>query len=584
MWLSGSAIGLDAAMVRWVAVAVALLVAAMLSALAWRATGPRRELAVALMIGAITIVPSVNTALASLGLVLASVCAIGAAWLLARVRPPRWLRRLRAWLMRMPRARFDTGVSLAFLAIAITLSFALFDGYAVVQDSQAQIFHAEILATGRWVAPSPPSPLAFHADHVITEPAFYSQYPPGHIVALVPFVLLGAPWLAAPVLGMLGVLALGRLARTIYGERTARRAMLLALASPFVVLMSAEAMSHVTTLVLTAVALDALVRWAKDGALSHALVLGVAMGAHLLTRPVTAACITIPMAAYALAALRTHRRVGSALLAASVALALGALLLAWNQVTNGDPLTMGYVVRWGPNHTFGFHDTPWGDPHTPAVGVEHTLSNLTGWNVFLLGGPLPALALAALGALRDRARRETWLLVGIPASILVVHFFYFFQDLCFGPRYLYEASVGGLLLASRGLGALPSLLAHARLPRPHPATLAGLAWAFSLALFWPPLLREYHHGYCPRGRVVDTTMAVLERAHVPGAVLVMTDQPFEWSFYVDDPDLTERVIYAIDRGDEENMALRCAMREREAWLLRGGDFRALPRPACPPHP
>src|SRR5690606_13780927 len=113
--------------------------------------------------------------------------------------------------------------------------------------------------------------------------------------------------------------------------------------------------------------------------------------------------------------------------------------------------------RWGPEHTIGFGVAPWGPVHTPVRGLAQTLSNLDAWNLFLLGGPLPASLLIAIGVARDHRRAIVRALAACPVLVLGLYFFYFGQDLTFGPRYLYESSLFGLLMISRAVGWMPSL-------------------------------------------------------------------------------------------------------------------------------
>jgi len=48
----------------------------------------------------------------------------------------------------------------------------------------------------------------------------------------------------------------------------------------------------------------------------------------------------------------------------------GGGLLLYNAWMNGGPLTFGYEVQWGAIHGLGFHEAPFGPPHTPVRGVE----------------------------------------------------------------------------------------------------------------------------------------------------------------------------------------------------------------------
>lgn len=560
-WLDGHQLGAEApellrasATLGWGGAAIVLC------ALGWARRSP---LALAGAIGALCAIPSRDTAGASAAMLIATIGWVGLSAAPIEVRA---FRRMRVGYLRGRRAP-DLAIAISVALACAALSWILFDATPVIQDSQAQVLHARILASGRLFAPAPPSPEHFLADHVITSPAFYSQYPPGHIAVLA--IAAVAPWIANPVLGGLAILAIGGLARELHGERTARRAILMAALSPFVLLMSSEAMSHASGIVCFAFLAWALARWRRTGSIRDALLAGIAAGALVLVRPLTALGLGAPLAIVALGSARG--RIASLALMAIAAIAVSSLLLAWNAATNGSPWLMGYTVRWGPSHSLGFGMAPWGAPHTPARGIEHTLSRLSAWSLFLQGGPVPALALVVLGMIRDRRDALARALIAAPIGVLAIHFFYFFQDLTFGPRYLYEASAGAFVLAARGLPWIRRLAP--RLPVARGVTVALL---LSWALFWPPLIHEYYSGFCPRGGIVDRA----RHAIGSGKALVFVDGAYERAFFAVDPDLAAPILFARDLGDERNDALRCAMPEREAWLERRGELRRLAPIAC----
>jgi hypothetical protein len=575
MWLDAARLGLSPEDTRALAAGLVVLAAAASVAGALR-TGARR-LAVALGLGWVCALPSEDDTHLSLAVVLGTLASVAAIAILSRagVGAPRGLRVLRAWLFRASDARFDLAMGLAVTSITVGLSYAMFDWEPVVQDSQAQLFHARIFLRGHLVAPSPPSPAHFLADHVIVEPAFYSQYPPGHTALLALGEALGVPFLVNPALGAATLLLLRRVGEALFDRRTGRRAALLALASPFVLWMSSEAMNHATALVLVLLGMLSLARTSSTGRAGWSLLAGAALGGVLLVRPVTAIALGLPLGLWTLRELRGRPALLVPMLASSAA--MGALLLAFNAATNGDPLLMGYLVRWGPSHSLGFHPSPWGAPHTPWRGLDHTLSNLDGASVFLWGGAFPGLALVALGALRERARPLTWALVAMPLAVLVIYFFYFFQDLTFGPRYLYEASPTFFLLGARGLRALREEALRAA-PRRAERTLAHATLVAALVPFLhflPALFHQYQVGYCPRGHVVERA----ERAIPTGRALVFVDGAYERAFFRVDPWLEARILYARDL-DAANDALRCAMSDREAWLARGDELERLPAIDC----
>ena len=79
--------------------------------------------------------------------------------------------------------------------------------YARVHDEASYLLQAQTFAHFRWVNPSPPIPAFFEQYHVFVEPAFFSKYPPGHGLLMVPGVWLGLPALVPMLLhGVAGAL------------------------------------------------------------------------------------------------------------------------------------------------------------------------------------------------------------------------------------------------------------------------------------------------------------------------------------------------------------------------------------------
>jgi hypothetical protein len=180
---------------------------------------------------------------------------------------------------------------------------------------------------------------------------------------------------------------------------------------------------------------------------------------------------------------------------------LPLLPLIWfNAATTGHPLRFGYEARWGVSG-FGFGSSQWGPPHTPLRGLDQSWRNLDALNTYLLEWPFPCLLpLLGLRWLGRRLRRFDLLLGGWALSLLAVHVFYFYQDLCFGPRFLYEATPAVVILLARGLQGLGAAVA------PYWRTTRGAAssrvWrlalfcsAAGLAVNLPVLWKWYSNGF-----------------------------------------------------------------------------------------
>jgi len=236
------------------------------------------------------------------------------------------------------------------------------------------------------------------------------------------------------------------------------------LLSPFFLFMGASFMNHPPTLFFVSLALLAFVRWEETRGARWPLLWGAALGAAFLCRPVCAFATGGAMACFALPEVVRRRRWVDVALAAAGFGALASLLLAFNWATTGDPLLPGYIKLWGASHGLGFHESPWGEPHTPWTGLGDQLLNLSMLNEYLFESPVPGLA--AVGAFfalglgeRRWDRRLLLLFLSLPAA----YFFYWHRDSYLGPRFLHTGLAFLLPLTARAVVGLYGFARRRRL-------------------------------------------------------------------------------------------------------------------------
>jgi 4-amino-4-deoxy-L-arabinose transferase-like glycosyltransferase len=342
---------------------------------------------------------------------------------------------------------------------------------------------------------------------ILADGRWYSQYPPGHALSLLLGVWVGAPWIVNPILGGLAIYAISRLAAELFDPRTARWSGLLALLSPFLMFMSSEFMSHATSLAGITLGYWLFFRSLRTGSLRTAGACGAAMAWALLARPYSTVAMLVPLGLYVAGgwlggrggdptrgrALDGSPRLRSLAVYAAV-IGIGvALLLLYNLGTTGSPTRFGYEELYGASHGVGLGKGSWGPPLTLERGVVQVVRNFSVLHRQLFAWPIGSLWPLLLGlglslafvvrgwkgrdidirAARSETMRELWLLSTI-LSLGAFHAFYWYQDLCFGPRYLYEAMGPIVILSARGLVRLEALGAPLR---PARASSAGVAQA-----------------------------------------------------------------------------------------------------------
>lgn len=359
------------------------------------------------------------------------------------------------WIGGVPSAAFALGVLGTAFVLTNLLSATVFRHRPFSADTTCQLQQAELFAQGRVVGDRAqlPSPVQ-STCLVISERGWYAIQPPGHPFLLMWGVLGNAPWIINPLLGSLSVLLLYGLGRALYDEATGRLAAVLAVGSPYVVLMSSEFMNHATALCGFLLCAWQFVRMAQTGRVRSGIIAGLGLGMVVVTRPLTALGLVAPFLASAVwHAVTRFKTYGRAVLAmAVVVLAFVALYGAYNARTTGSPWVSGYEARYGPGHNPGFHQRSAGRIHTLQRGLDNVLGELNWLQVFAMGWPVPALLLAAAPFLLNRERAGDRLLLASFIGLVVAYVFYgganFFY---FGPRFFYEGLGPLLVLMARGL-------------------------------------------------------------------------------------------------------------------------------------
>ena len=352
----------------------------------------------------------------------------------------------------------------------LAVDLRVLDGIPHAMDEIGQIFQAKIFASGRlWAQPPPLPDLISHFGVITDGGRWRSMWPPGHALAMAPFVAAGALWLYPPVVSALTVVAVFALVSRTDGRTTALLATLLLLSSPWFWSMGASYMSHSTSALLLASFLVCLVR-ARAGGVAAAAGAGLFLGFAAATREADALLLSAPLGALWLMDLREPQK-RRGWLGRSVAIALGLVpglgfLLGTNLIVNGGLFVFGHDVMFKGPYRFGFGPRLPGLLVQPLISPVHTLSEglsmvrdyLAALQLVLFGLGVPSLTLVALSASRRvRDRLGVAALAGL-ALFLGAYAAFPLPMVMFGPRYAY----GGLSLFA-WLGARGILAVHRRL-------------------------------------------------------------------------------------------------------------------------
>ncbi len=463
-------------------------------------------------------------------------------------------------------------------------------GIPHVQDSIAQFFQAKVFAHGFLALPSPDDPEFFERIYVVSESGkWYSIYPPGHALVLSLGVLAGFPFLVNPLISALTVPFFFLFARKHVSPFAARTGCLLLSLSPFYLMMGSGFMNHPTSLFFLTLFLlffmDVSPKAPSFRTRFKIVAAGLFFGMAFLIRPMTALAFLTGSVLWTAIRFRSamKRLVAIALLFVLGTVPPAIFYLTYNAHATGNPFLTGYEKYFGGN-PLGFGKRPWGaEPlgpklpnevfHSPTRGLANTICNLNALNAYLFGWPVPSLLFAFLLFLpwMRRTPFDRWL-IGSCFLVLLVYFFYFFQDYCYGPRFIYETAPLWALLSARGIEACLSRLRSARLLSGHQARGLVFSWLaiFFLIAFstsWVERYNELNDDYWGARKEI----AVMLRAGVEeknAVIFVEDDYDYISAFSFLDPLLDRGWIVVNDCDPEANEAFLHRYREWPVYVLR----------------
>jgi hypothetical protein len=489
-------------------------------------------------------------------------------------------------------------VSALFVFIFTNLfSFFIFNHIPRVHDEIDYLFQAKIFKSGRIYVPSPCAKESFDFSHMINNGQWYSHYTPGYPFLLLLGLLVQAPWLVNPLLAALSIILFYFLGKEIFNSKVGILASVLGALSIWFLVMSSTMMSHTSSLFFTSFFLLFVFRSLKNPSITNGLFAGLGLGMAFLIRPYNAFLLTLPfLLYYAVKIIRNLKKsLKNAAAFVLITLALLSVLLIYNQMTNGHPLRMGYLVSYGEEHSLGFGRTGYtGIPHTPFLGTLRIGESLGALNKYLFGWPLSSF-LALLPLLwiakesKENRKKDMLLATGF-FSMMVGLYFYWGTHVFIGARMFFEVIPILFLLSAHGITELPTLVSRkfGKLSQlmVKKITIGVLIILVAYALFirfpawiWPSDTEWYYKGFANNfagvtPKIHHTLNSIpLERSLI---IMKLLYHPFEsfpngwWSsgFLYDDPFLKENIIYANDKG-ENNIKLFQCFPEREIYFYLG---------------
>ena len=467
------------------------------------------------------------------------------------------------------------------LLATLLISYFVFDQIPHVQDSIAQLFQAKVFASGRLYETSHPLKEFFDYTHIINNGRWYSQYPPGHALFLMIGVLLGIPWAINPLLGALSVLIVFFLGRELHDKKTGLLAAVLTISSPFFLFMSSEFMAHASAMFTIAVFALFFIKTIKYQKYKYAVFAGIALGLCTIIRPYTAFALSLPFLFYGFIVLfkNPKKNLPLFMITGGLVLLFIIVLFLYNQLTNGHPFKFGYTILYGDAHGLGFDKGTWGPPHTFSRGMNNLWTSIKALNLHLFGWPYLSLLPLILLLIIKKLKKWNYIIFLSFVCLALAYIFYWYHDLCFGPRFLYEALPFLVILSARSLLIIPDIISRRiknislRKINVVCGTILALLFMFNIVHTIPLLIKGDEpnfywkdRGYANSYWGVDAYLSKrVQKRNIDNSIIFIRYDypvfPFDsllWygsGFLNNSPDLKNNIIYARHLGAHDTLLM-----------------------------
>jgi hypothetical protein len=471
-------------------------------------------------------------------------------------------------------------LSIFVFAATIMSSFFLYDFVPRVSDEIAQLFQAKIFLSGHLYAASPSLPefFTYAEDNMIVVPKWYCQYPPGFPFLLMIGLGIGSPWIVNPLFAAFSVILVFLLSRELFGRDAAMLSAFLFALSPKVLFTSGSLMNHTAAMFFLLLAITTMIFAVKKQHVLLALYSGLSLGACLNIRTVDAVILFLPVGMYSLIQCLKNRafiKIPAAWLCGFCIMA--GILLYYNYQTNGNPLTLGYMTRWGEqSHNFGFHEVRGGNIHTPLKGLLNSVMQIRLTDKSLLEWPVPASFFILVLLLSGSMAVWDWLLISIILLNIAVYFLWGWVDPLFMGRYYFSSTPYLIMLVARGiicsLSMVIRVVGDRRAEHISAGALLMVLLFFLMAI--PVRVADIYPQYARKDLQVDRRLQknIVQHKIHDALVFIEPQDRHELNvgsgFFMNTLNLASQdIIFAKDLG-KQNTQLLQVFKNRKAFLYR----------------
>ena len=437
----------------------------------------------------------------------------------------------------------------------------------VVQDSAAHLFQAHVFKNFKLYAPAPvlmqeafTGPLDLL---VMKDGKWFGMYFPGYAALMAPAARFNLEWLVSPLLAALTCAMWILYALRWHSRRTAILLGWLLAISPFIVVMSSTVMVFTPELFFASIVIFLMRLCLEKPKLLPLAGLVVGIIGVILVRSFSLLPFLLPVVAYvSFQAIR--RKTIRIPLAILFGFLVGTIALFLYQLkTTGNALQSGYKLEF-PDLGLGFRQYYIGT-HSPLKAIDNASNNLLGLNHWIGGWYSGSLLFVFAFLWKQKLQAWDKLFITGCCFLITFYFFYFYQDLFFGPRFFYSFTPILLLFIARSVTEIsldskfqPQIL----------IPLLVLAILFSVPKTLPAFIKRYDPSKTQAGKLKEQ---IRKNADKP-TIVFLDDNTAQNFVNWNDPFLKSNIVIARDLEEQNLKVQKFFPNHKAVWFRMTSSF------------
>lgn len=445
----------------------------------------------------------------------------------------------------------------------------IYHSQPITTDENAYIFEAKLLAKGRFYSRLPPAREFFRAEQMVLNDKWFSRYPPGHSLVLIPGVLLNFNHLMPIILSSFMIVIiycfLLKLTKSLIVSAIAG---IVTISSPFFIAVSGYCGSHSSFSFFIVLYLFVLYRNIEGKLKNNRLsfFLGLLWSFIFIIRQYSCLLATTPFVCYHLYLCLRYKCYKNLIYFALGSIPLIMLFFLYNYKCTGNPLLQTYSC-YDPEEKLGFGLRYSGEYlFTPQEALKNLKNNIILLDKWLFGLPFPLLIILASVLF---SRKTVWKMLSLCSILLLItgYFFFYFPGLGWiGPNYYYDIFPILVILFFWSL----SYIYNKYLRKWHTICLALLIIAPAYIFYYPGFIKKMSKGILLRTQELVAFENIKKKNNIHNAIVFFQADYSIFSpptIFINNSPFLDNDVLTVQDLEQANYSLMSLYPEREYYRL-----------------